>query len=112
MASAVCREEPEGDRASELEQLGEELSRRELKTVLASGQDGIPVLDAIRPVPTGVWLTVAAKCITWRSGAFWMDGEVLSADIRRAAESISAALQWPRQALGLTPHPPGGPGST
>jgi hypothetical protein len=109
MARAMRREEPEEVRPSALELLGDELGRRDLRVTLAPAADDVLVLEAIRPMPTGVWLSVTARRIRWHDGAFWMDtaaipdGEMLPADIKRAASAVAAALSWPRQVLRLMP---------
>lgn len=120
MASAMQREEPEGDRASELEQLGEELSRRGIhgmRTVLAPDRDDEPVLDVIRSRPAGVGLSVGGMRVRWQDGSFWWSWPAAGAeqiagdgDVGGAADSIISALQWSRQALNLpAPHlEPGG----
>lgn len=115
MTPAAGHQKPEGDRPSELEQLGDELSRRGMHTTLAPGdEDEGPVLEAISPRPTGIGLAVTGMRVWFRNGAFWWaGGEELGSgtDISRAADRVAAALQWSRQALRLPdPHPE--PGST
>jgi hypothetical protein len=96
MTQAAGRMEPEGDRPSELEQLADELGRRDMRTTLAAGDDG-PVLEVINPRLTSFGGTPSRVRVWHRAGLFWWErtDEAQSApDLSRAVEGIAFALRW------------------
>ena len=110
MTHATGRVAPEEDSSRrELEQLGEELSRRRgMHVSLAPDGDDQPVLEVVSDLPR----SPRGTRISWRDGSFWLSTleQVPGGDIRQAADWIAAALGWSRQ-LGLIP-PRGAPGET
>ena len=95
--------------AAELQSLAAELSRRDIKTILAPDKDDSWCLEVINLRPAqGIRIT---GTIWYRNGSFWWAGleEVPGAgDLTRAIDFVCTVLRWSTQALGGT-HPAAGP---
>lgn len=107
MTGVARREEAEEDR-SELEQLGDELSRRGMHVTLAPASDtDEPLLEVINPHVPGL----RGRRIRWADGVFWWQWpQQIAQTVGRAADLVAAELQWSRQ-FGIAP-PRGDPGGT
>jgi len=76
---------------SELEQLGDELSRRGLKTMLGPQPDGALALDVIRTAYDPRWSR--AGRVHWSGGWFrWANGWPITRDLAGAADLIAGTL--------------------
>ena len=90
------------DASGQLERLADELSRRDLRVILAPDSDGTPALDVISPRPTPTGSEVSGGRVHWHDGAFWWSlPEKLPADTVEAARKIAAALRWTQRYPGL-----------
>lgn len=83
---------------SELEMLGDELSRRDMRTTLGPDNGG-QVLEVINPRMMNVSVTRTGTQIWHKAGRFWWHGgeEIgLDHDIARTADRVTAELGWSR----------------
>lgn len=92
---------------SEIEQLADELSLRDLHVTLAPDGNNELVLEVINFRPDSMGAAVRAGRVYWRDGAFWWsrlaEPERLP-DITSAVERITASLRWwSRQHSALVP---------
>lgn len=107
--------EEKGDSTVELEQLGNELSRRGLRTTLAPDDNDRPVLEVTRRATTGIGVTAVH---VWRQGGvFWWEGGTLAledsaADITRATDQIAKEFRWTSHGQSFPLEPASDPGAT
>ena len=97
---------PRAGSPSDLEQLADELSLRDLRVTLAPDSSNELMLEVINSRPESVGVAVRAGRVYWRDGAFWWsrlaEPERLQ-DIARAVDRITASLHWSRQYRALAP---------
>ncbi len=103
--------EPEADGLSEIEQLSDELSRRDLHVTLAPDGNNDLMLEVINSRLDFTGAAVRAGRVYWRDGAFWWsrlaEPERLP-NITSAVERITASLRWSWQDSALAPPAPPG----
>lgn len=95
-------DEASRDQTYELERLADQLSLRDIKTILGPGPDGEYCLEVINLRPAGAQPAPRTGKIWWRNGSFWWSGiEEMpgSGDLARAMEFVLTALRWSRDAL-------------
>lgn len=101
---------PRAGETGDLEQLAEELSRRDLRVTLAPDSGNELVLEVINSRPDFMGAAVRAGRVYWHDGAFWWsclaEPERLP-DVARAVERITTSLRWARQYAALQPPDPG-----
>ena len=96
---------PRAGETGDLEQLAEELSRRDLRVTLAPDSGNELVLEVINSRLNLIGAVRAGR-VYWRDGAFWWSRlaelERLP-DITSAVERITASLRWSCQYSALAP---------
>jgi hypothetical protein len=97
---------PEAGCPSEIEQLADKLSLRDLHVTLAPDGSNELILEVINfRLNSAGAPTLRAGRVSWRDGAFWWsrlaDPERLP-DLTTAVDRITASLRWSRQYSALT----------
>jgi hypothetical protein len=92
--------------ASEIEELADKLSLRDLHVTLAPDGNNELILEVIDFRLDSTGPAIRAGRVYWRDGVFWwsrLAGPERLPDIASAVERITASLRWSRQYPALVP---------